>query len=318
MKQITNQRARKVLYYARGFSQQFLVPNAFYRSQLERKLARLGEYDRSEVERRVNYYNRLDADFQVSGDAALLKDIPFSSKTVYYYDLREILRHFPARAAVDYLFGDIYWIAERPSLVKSRPISEDNANSVVINMEKLRHFRPIRDELPYDEKIDKLVWRGAGWQEHRKEFLRRCCGHPLCDVGQVNTPEEGTPPEWNKPKMTVPEQLRYKFILSIEGNDVATNLKWISQSNSLCFMTKPKIESWFMEGCLVASKHYVEVRDDYADLGEKVEYYVRNPDEAKAIIKNSQDYYRSFCDPRLEELVSLLVVKKYLEKAGQY
>jgi len=36
MKEIINQRVRKILYYARGFSQQFLVPNAYCRSQLER------------------------------------------------------------------------------------------------------------------------------------------------------------------------------------------------------------------------------------------------------------------------------------------
>ena len=38
-----------------------------------------------------------------------------------------------------------------------------------------------------------------------------------------------------------------KFIISIEGNDVASNLPWIMASNSLAFMTKPKFEGWFMQ-----------------------------------------------------------------------
>ena len=40
---------------------------------------------------------------------------------------------------------------------------------------------------------------------------------------------------------------KHKFILCIEGNDVASNLKWVMSSNSVAVMPKPKFESWFME-----------------------------------------------------------------------
>jgi hypothetical protein len=318
MKEITNQRVRKILYYARAFSQQFLVPDVYFRNQLERKLKWIDQYDRDAVFDRVDYYNKLDHPFSVSDQAVPLRSIPFNRQTVYYYDLRPVLCHFPKDAVIDYIFGDVNWIPEQPSIVKSRPVSGDNANDIILNMESLRHFRPIRDSIPYEAKLDQLVWRGAGWQPHRKEFLRRFWNHPLCDAGMVNTPEAEDPADWVKPKMTVDEQLRYKFILSIEGNDVASNLKWISQSNSLCFMAKPKFETWFMEGRIVPFEHYVEVRDDYADLPEKIAYYLQHEAEAKAIIHNFQNYFRNFGDPRLEELVALLVVRKYLEKCGQY
>ena len=51
--------------------------------------------------------------------------------------------------------------------------------------------------------------------------------------------------------MTINEQLHYKFILCSEGNDVASNLKWVMSSNSIAVMPKPKFETWFMEGILV-------------------------------------------------------------------
>ena len=65
-------------------------------------------------------------------------------------------------------------------------------------------------------------------------------------VGQVNKPETGG--AFLRPKLSILEQLEYKFVLCLEGNDVATNLKWVMSSNSLAVMPKPRYETWFMEG----------------------------------------------------------------------
>ena len=40
-------------------------------------------------------------------------------------------------------------------------------------------------------------------------------------------------------------------------------------SNSLCFMPKPKYETWFMEGKLIPNHHYVLIEDDYSNLLEQ-------------------------------------------------
>ena len=44
-------------------------------------------------------------------------------------------------------------------------------------------------------------------------------------------------------------------------------------SNSVCVMPKPKYESWFMEGKLEDGVHYIEVKDDFSDAQEKIEFY---------------------------------------------
>ena len=44
--------------------------------------------------------------------------------------------------------------------------------------------------------------------------------------------QEGYPEEWMTPKKTIREHLDYKFIMALEGNDVASNLKWVMSSNS--------------------------------------------------------------------------------------
>jgi hypothetical protein len=139
--------------------------------------------------------------------------------------------------------------------------------------------------------------------------------HPMCDIGQTNKPKEDVP--WEKKRMTIEDQLKYKFILSIEGNDVATNLKWIMSSNSLAFMIKPKYDSWFMEERLIPGHHYVLIKDDYSDMEEKMKYYSQHTDESLAIIKNAQDYMEQFRDMKREDLISLLVLKKYFEYSNQ-
>ena len=176
---------------------------------------------------------------------------------------------------------------------------------------------PIQDGQAFEDKKDLLVWRGAAWKPWRKDFLKQYWNHPLCDVGQVNAPTDLEMVAWVKPKMTVEEQLQYKFILSIEGNDVASNLKWIAQSNSLCFMTKPNHETWMMEGRLEGGVHYVQLRDDYADVPEKIEYYMAHPKEALQIISNLQQYYKQFTNRELDELISLLVIKNFASCTGQ-
>ncbi len=120
-----------------------------------------------------------------------------------------------------------------------------------------------------------------------------------------------------KPFLRPLEQMRYRYVISIEGNDVATNLKWILASNSLCLMTKPAYETWFMEGRLQAGTHYVGLRDDYDDLEQAIIHYERHPDEALAIIRNANSYVAQFRDAANEQLVSLLVLYKYFVMTGQ-
>lgn len=130
------------------------------------------------------------------------------------------------------------------------------------------------------------------------------------DVGHVNDYGDNLS---KVAKLTINQQLKYKYILSIEGNDVASNLKWIMSSNSLCFMAKPKYETWFMEGRLDADVHYVQVKDDYSDLEDKVAYYSENEDEALRIIANANAYVDQFKNKSRERLISLLVLEKYFK-----
>nr|MDA3874250.1 glycosyl transferase family 90 [Kiritimatiellia bacterium] len=140
--------------------------------------------------------------------------------------------------------------------------------------------------------------------------------HPLCDVGHFYKRPDPTNP-LGKNGMSVAEQLQYKFVLALEGNDVATNLKWILSSNSLCIMPRCTYETWFMEGRLVAGVQYVEIKEDYSDLEEKLDHYQQNTGEAEEIIRNANDWVRQFRDPEQERTILLTLLWRYFTDSGQ-
>ncbi|MBN2825440.1 MAG: lipopolysaccharide A protein [Campylobacterales bacterium] len=183
-----------------------------------------------------------------------------------------------------------------------------------MKLNRVRHFIFVNDSLPYEAKENKLVWRGGVHVPHRIAFMEQFFDHPLCDIGQTNRDKTL---KWIKKRMSIKEQLKYKFILSIEGNDVASNLKWAMSSNCLVMMTKPKYETWFMEGQLIPNHHYVLLQDDYGDLEEKMHYYTQHIDEAKAIIANANAYIEPFKNKQQEDLISYLVLQKYFKDSKQ-
>lgn len=290
-----------------------LVPSAVCRIRLPGLLERgLRKYDPVSISGRVDYYNKLAAKTPLSPDSPRLSEQRIGFKgQVYYFDTREFTRFFPQDMRWRHLPGDITEIPAEPSIVKSRPIAGDNANAVLLNLNKVRHFIFVDDKVPFARKKDIAVFRGkVRNKQKRLDLFRRHFGSPLCDLGDTSG-KSNDPAEWKTDKLTLRQQLEFKFILAIEGNDVASNLKWVMSSNSIAMMPKPEFETWFMEGRLIPGVHYIEIAPDYSDLIEKIRYYGSHIDEAETILDNAHRYVRQFLDPEREKLISLLVMKKY-------
>jgi hypothetical protein len=105
--------------------------------------------------------------------------------------------------------------------------------------------------------------------------------------------------------------------MALEGNDVASNLKWVMSSNSIAVMPRPTCETWFMEGKLIPNYHYIEIREDYADLVERITYYEAHPEEAKQIVQHAHEWCSQFQDKDREDMISVLVLQKYFKASGQ-
>lgn len=304
----------KVWYYLQNHLRRFL-PLGIFQSQLEGKLDKISNYDLQYIQQRVNYYNKLDVNAPLSTNAIPLSELKLGKKMkVYFFDTYEYIRYFNQKLKASFFFGDVITVPETPSIVKSRPIYGENSNSVVLNLEKIRHFRFLNDRKKFQDKKNMLIFRGQIYQKHRFKFMEMYYNHPMCDIGQTNKNPEA---KYLVERKTIAEHLDYKFILSLEGNDVASNLKWVMSSNSLAVMPKPKYETWFMEGTLIPNFHYVLIKDDYSDVEERLKYYIEHTDEALKIIENAHQYINQFKNKKQEDLISLLVLKKYFEKCGQ-
>lgn len=301
-------------HYTKKFAYNALPPIYFRKKYKHFKQYESG-CDHDELERRLNYYFKIGNKFPVPANATAVKDYRRQGGTNYYLDLKEFLHYFSPEARFSYHFGDETHINAYPTLFKAREIGDHNANSILFKLNKRRHFKWVTDKIEFADKKNELVWRGSAYHPLRRDFVKNFWEHPLCNIRQTNSPPEAV--AWQGNFMPIQEQLQYKIIFCPEGNDVATNLKWAMSSNSLCFMPKPKHETWFMEGILKAGVHYVEINEPYDELEEKIRYYSKHIDESEQIIRNAHAHVKRFQNPQFEDLLCLKVLERYLELSGQ-
>ena len=260
--------------------------------------------------KRVNYYNKIEHNNQLNKTWPKLSDLKIKKKgKTYFFDTYSLTKYFSQSLKANFLFGDIDYIPNKISFVKSRPINSSNHNSILLKLNKVRHFLFVNDNYTVEEKKNILFGRAAVHQKQRVEFYKKYFDNDLCDLGQIN--KGTTHDEWYKKKVSLDYHLKHKFILCIEGNDVASNLKWVMSSNSVAVMPKPKFESWFMENMLIPDYHYIHIKDDYSDLEEKLKFYIKNPEKLQQISINANNYVDQFRDYNDEKIISLLVMEKF-------
>lgn len=304
----------KPWYYAKEYLRLYTptwILNKWGKHLLENAKQR-SDYDY--ILKRVDYYNKLTANNlnlnqeQWDQKAVKLSEQPITRQKVYYLDSMEYARCFDLSNKWSLLPGDITHVEDIPAIVKSRPIAGENQNSVLLKLDKVRHFIFVNDKLSFSEKKDMAIFRGKiAAKDIRVEFAEKFFGNPRFDIGSIDMVK----PEWKCDKISIYDHLKYKYIMALEGNDVASNLKWVMSSNSIAIMPKPVYETWFMEGTLKPNYHYIEVKPDFSDLEEKMDYYTHHPDEAQAIIDHAHEYVEQFKDKEREDIISLMVLDKY-------
>lgn len=304
----------KFLYYLINYSR-LLIPDKIYLSQLEKKLAAVRDYDIEYLKERAYYYNKLSVHSDLSDNVRSLRSFRHNKHNTYYFDCMEYAEYFKPGLRMGAVFGDVTFVPGEPSIVKSRPLAGDNSNSIILKLDKVRHFTFVRDKKDFRKKKNMLVCRNYAVQDHRLRFLEMYVNNPMCNVGKIN--RDGGHPDLVREMLTIDEQLDYKFILCLEGNDVATNLKWVMSSQSLAVMPLPRYETWFMEGKLIPDFHFVQIKDDYSDLEERLQYYIHHTDQAIEIIKNANRYIEQFKMRKREDLISLMVLDKYFYMTNQ-
>lgn len=307
---------KKVRFFIASYLS-YLLPRFLWRFRKRLLLASLSQEEKIAANLRSAYYCRIPyvrlLEWQTTVGTFRFPYRKKKKHSAYFFDLYNCVKYFPSHRRFNYLFGDVDFEPDIPTFVKSRPITATITNSVVLKLNAVRHFNFVHDTKTFREKKDILVSRNAVHQPWRTRFLEVCFGQEMFDVGQINSDYNTDHPEWVKPYLTIAQQLDYKFIACIEGNDVATNLKWVMSSNSIAVMPRPKYETWFMEGTLIPNYHYIEVKPDYSDITQKLKYYIAHPEAAEAIIQHAHQYVAQFLNERLELATQLYVAEKYFQ-----
>ena len=319
---IFHYKSAKPLYFVRNFVR-YWTPRPLLQRRLKGLLAEVeARPDRDYILQRVDYYNRLPQLVETPAALRPLAEHRFGTiQSAYFFDSYEFTRFFDDRLRWAIEPGDVTEVPSVPSILKSRPVEGDLANAVVLNLDKHRHFLFLRDEIPFRDKTDRAIFRANINYPHpnhvvRLRFVEQYYGSAICDVG-VSNRAPVVREAWLRPRISEYDHLASKGVMCLEGNDVATNLKWVMSSNSLAVMPRPRYETWFMEGRLVPNYHYVAIKPDYSDLEERLQYYIDHPEEGEAIVRHAHEYIAQFADRHRERLISLLVLQRYFERTGQ-
>jgi hypothetical protein len=301
----------RIAYYLAAIGREAL-PYRYFKSGLNASISQLDHLTHFERER-INYCNMLD-EVVDARDFPKLADLRVADGSRYYIDLMRVAKGFGQNFRINTLFGDITHVPDTPTIVKSRPIAGDRKNSVLLPLDAFRHFYLPSDPLPFGEKKPSAVWRGSINNELRRRAVETHYHSKRHDIAHLK-PFAGLPEprQW----LSVRDQLKSKYIISLEGNDVATNLKWIMGSNSVAISPKLHFETWFMEGKLIPGVHFVEVQPDLSDLDEKIAWCEDNQDQVQNIVREANTWVNGFRNQSVEFKLSQLVLKKYADMTGQ-
>jgi hypothetical protein len=175
------------------------------------------------------------------------------------------------------------------------------------------------------------VWRGAptgfGFGNNipyrsvsRQTLVEKYTSYPrtdLIDVGLVlksnHFPRYAKFSQYGKEELSLKDMLQYKYVLSVEGNDVASNLKWVMCSQSLVVAPRPQIESWFMESRLQPYVHYLPVQDDFSDLERQIEWAQKNPSRCQEMIHHANTFAQPFLNEEKQIHKLVQVLSEYLD-----
>lgn len=268
----------------------------------------IGRYPVCSTKITCNEMSRLDHYFQITGPFSLepasvpVNSVSLFSKVGYAYDWYRMFRTNDRRRC-HFLFGDVQFQTSEPTFCKSRPVYPGISNNVLLPLNTVRHYDFVVDDKPFEGKYAAGVWRGAAYKKLRKDFLIATQNIPEIDAQDTS--------DRRKNYLSKSAQLSFQLIFALEGNDVASNLKWVMGSNSAPVLTRPKFETWFCESQLTAGRHYIEIKDDFSDLEEKIDYHLSHPKLTKEIADESKHYASQFMDLERQFSLANEVIDRY-------
>ena len=243
---------------------------------------------------------------------------------VYYHALYlNILKTANIKGKFDYHMQDV--VTFSPShyykLMKNRTANSNNG-VLLKSLDYDRHWKYYFEkpkDIDFSLKKNMIIWRGttSGFvsrKPNRFDLVKKWFNkNENINVGFNNITLNSSLKldKYVLDRVEPEEMLKYKYILSIEGNDKDSGLQWKLNSNSVVLMPRPTITSWLMETTLVPNYHYVLINDNYSDLYEKLEWCNKNQNRCIEIVKNANLFMKQFMNNNSENYIEKQVLNEY-------
>ena len=163
-------------------------------------------------------------------------------------------------------------------------------------------------EVPWDRRIEQVMWRGATTGIEFKQGLVATSGRcKLCAMSKYHpnqidakfTDLVEVPPtfehrfkeEFPIDSFITPEQhLYYKYLIAVDGNTCSyPGLHWRLMSGSLLLKQDSDYIQWYYEG-LKPGYHYLPVEKDLANLLPRIEWAKQHDYQAKEIANHAKEF----------------------------
>jgi len=245
------------------------------------------------------------------------------------YDLCEYLDGLPHDTKFLLMAGDwtpgTFGYGHLPMLTKVRRFDE---KSVLLYLNtKILGYKPMSlHDISFEDKKPIPVWVGTNtgydWPYPRGTFVMNYHEkfsetiHLTSMFWERETLRRG-PEFWNKyigPRIEEEEQLQYRYLISLEGNDIATNLRWILTSNSVPILPNPTIENWYCFRLLEPYVHYLPLNKNLDDLEEVMYWCEQHLDECKQIAINGQIFMSQFNNQDAEKELNKEIIRLWISE----
>ena len=202
------------------------------------------------------------------------------------------------------------------SCIRKSRTTED-MRSIIYNFRSIRHTDPCfevrRKDIPWAAKNNDVIWRGATTgKEHREKFVQKYFDQ--YDVAFSTVKQKPNLAPYKKDRVSIAKQLTYKYIVSLEGNELPSNRRWTLASNSVPIMPKPKWHSWIMEEKLEPYVHYLELNDDLSNLEELLNWARENDEKCREIALNGKQFMAQFLDLENDLKVQKLLLEEFSKR----
>jgi hypothetical protein len=144
----------------------------------------------------------------------------------------------------------------------------------------------------WQARIPQVFWRGGAsggpYPSARTATVAHLHNYPYADVKLTRWGgwERGKPipNEHFGDRCGIEKHLRYKYLLIIDGNVIASNLQWVFGSGSVPLLITHPLNNWWFKKYLKPMVNYVPINYDLSDLKEKIEWLINYDGAAHGIM----------------------------------